>query len=165
MCSFKSILPLEAEFHSQEAAADERGGVGTTNLHKCYDPQLAIGGGVRATAGSGGKHGCLIVGDKGSVQARLDDRLPLVEQHPSSPTEARELEGGALLNVHGGARGNAQSGGDRIEEGEAVDPGGGEGQRQRRRIAFLRECLPPMKLLEQKRVRTVVFVYVLFSVR
>ncbi|CAM9442411.1 unnamed protein product, partial [Laminaria digitata] len=50
-----------------------------------------------------------------------------------------------------------------IGEDEGVDAGSGESREGRRRIAFLRECLLPMKLLEEKRVRTVMFVYALFS--
>ena len=103
-----------------------------------------------------------------SAQARAEERLPLARRRSRSSSGAQDLEGGELLSsAHGGAHGNARSASDGIRQGGGVDAGGGEsqGEARWRQNACLRECLLPIKLLEEKRVRTVLFVYVLFSVR
>lgn len=167
---FEPIPTTEAEIHSQEATADKEGGVEMTPLDNANDLQFASGGRGRATAGSGGETEPVTVGDSegfksSNVQARANDRLPLIQQRLRSPSRARELEGAELRSVNDGARRYARSTRDSTGEGEGVDAGSGESREGGRRIAFLRECLLPMKLLEEKRVRTVMFVYALFSVR
>lgn len=168
---FKAIPTPEAEFNNHAEAAHAKGDVRAISLDSGYDPQLTSGRGARTTAGSGsgGKPGCLAAGtnrrsDICSTQARVEEQLPLVEQRPRSPSVARKLEGEHLLSILDGAHRSTSSGVSGIEEDEGVDGGGFESRRGWGRIGFLQECLLPMKLLEQRRVRSILFVYVLFSV-
>eukprot|EP00904_Undaria_pinnatifida_P006139 jgi/Undpi1/2655/HiC_scaffold_13.g06033.m1 len=167
---FKAIPTPEAEFNNHAEAAHAKGDVRAISLDSGYDPQLTSGRGARTTAGSGsgGKPGCLAAGtnrrsDICSTQARVEEQLPLVEQRPRSPSVARKLEGEHLLSILDGAHRSTSSGVSGIEEDEGVDGGGFESRRGWWRIGFLQECLLPMKLLEQRRVRSILFVYVLFS--
>lgn len=137
------------ELRSVEAPVDECGEVGMTHLENTYNIQRASGekGGERVGSGSTTEH-VTVGGNSGysrnNVQARADERLPFVQQRSRSPS------GGLGLNV-----GELRS----VQTGIDKRRGGG------RSNAMLRECLLPMKLLEEQRVRTVMFVNVLFSVR
>ena len=160
----------EAKFHIKEEAAGESVGARSTSLSNGYDPQLANGGVTGAMANNGGDSGCLTVvnnvGSNGSsIQAHVDERLPLVEQRLGSPSGGRDLEA-ELRGADYGASGNARSASGGIEEGErVVDASSAERPAGWRKVDVLHECLLPMKLFEQKQVRMVLFVYVLFSVR
>lgn len=162
----ETVSTPAAKLHIQEKAGGERVDVIPTSLDNGYDPQLASAGG----AGTMAKNGGLTNGNNGGsnggrVRARVDERLPLVEQRLGSTSGAQDLEEGTLLSARNGARGNARSGGGGIEDGEGVDSGGGDNSGGWMKIDVLHEILVPMKLLEQKQVRTALFVYVLFSVR
>lgn len=143
-CGFEHILTPKADHGIEEVPADKGGSSSVTCVYNGYDPQLASGG---------NNDGC----NGNSVQVVPDERLPLVWQRSG----ARKLEGGELRSAHDGAGGNAKSIGGR----EGADAGGGEIRGGGGRRAFLTECLLPMKLLKQKRVRTAMLVYVLVSVR
>ena len=178
---FEPLPTSEAELHSQEATADEGGGVEVPNLDNAYVPEVAKvdrvrshsgGGRGGATPGSVDKGGCETVSNGrcngSSAQARAEERLPLARRRSRSSSGAQDLEAGELhSSVHGRAYGSSRSGGGGIRQSGDFDTvvgesrGGGRG----RKNACLRECLLPVKLLEEKRVRTILFVYVLFSVR
>lgn len=179
-------LPIpEAEFRSEKSATDNGRGPELTSLENGYDPELAKanrvhshsangggGGGRGTTPGRGGKNGCLAVGIGGggngsSVHTRVNERLPLVEQRLGSPNGARELQGREVYSsMNGSALASARWGGGDIGQGGGSDAGSGEngGEKRSSRNACLREFLLPFTMLEEKRVRTVLFVYVLFSV-
>lgn len=179
---FEPIPTPKAELLRQEAVAGEGEGVQTTRLEIAYDPQLANGGGEGVISGSGGEPGRETVGNgRGgngtrSVRAGAEERLPLVRQPLGPASKAREMEGGGLHSVYNGVRGDtrpgAGGGGGGVEGdgkyaggGGGGAGGGGESRGEARRAAFLREVLLPLKLLESERVRTVMFAYIVFSVR
>ena len=149
---FESISKPMAELPSQEAAAEEGENGSTPCLTNGYDPQLARGG------NNGGCNGS-------SVEARAHERLPLVRQGLGSPNGERELKGGELCSVHGGAGKTARSGEGGAVEGEGIDAYGGESGGGGSRMAFLTQCLSPIKLFSEKRVRTFLFLYAFVSVR
>lgn len=156
--------------HSQKAAVDKGESSTTTFFDNGYNPQLASGGRDEATVGSGSKNARETVGNNGgcngsSVHARAGERLPLVQQRLRSASETRELEGGDSRSVNDGAGGYARSPGGGNGEGKGVDAGGGESRGGGESMAFWRGFLLPMKLLEEKRVRHVMFLYALVSVR
>lgn len=146
---FEPIPTRKAEFHAQAAMAEKGGGAKTISTDIIYDPQLANGGGVGATSGNGRKLERERVGKNGgngsSAQARDSERLPLAPQPLKSSTRARQVEGGEMCSVQ--------------------QASGGESRAERRRITFMRECLLPFNILQEKRVHTVLFVYALFAVR
>lgn len=178
---FEPLPTSEAELHSQEAAADEGGRVEMPNLDNAYDPELANvdrvrlhsgGGRGGATPGSTDKGGYEIVNNGGCngsfAQARAEEQLPLARRRSRSSSGAQDLEAGELhSSVHGRAYGSSRLEGAGVRQGGGFDAVGGEsrGGGRRRKNPCLRECLLPVKLLEDKRVRTILFVYVLFSVR
>lgn len=129
--------------------AEKGRGAKTISTDIIYDPQLANGGGGVATSGIGRKFERERVGKNGgngsSAQARDGERLPLAQQRLKSSTRARQLEGGEMRSVQ--------------------EAGGGESRAERTRITFMRECLLPFNILQEKRVHTVLFVYALFAVR
>lgn len=183
---FESLPASKAEFHNHYAAVGEGGGVKIADLDNAHDLELAKNNLVRshsassggdgcgegAVSGFAGKGGCKAIGNGGcngsSAQTRAEEQLPLAGRSSLSYSGTPDLEGRELRsNVHDGTRGSARSGGVDIRQDGNFDAGSGESRQEGkgRKKAFLRECLLPMKLLEEKGVRTILFVYALFSVR
>ena len=146
---FQPIATTKVKLHIQEATAGREGGVITTCIDISYDPQLANGGDGGATSESWRnverqavvKNG----GDRSTTQSRVDERLPLSLRPLKPSTQVIELEGGEIHSVK--------------------EAGSGEDRGDERKIALFQECLLPFKLLEKQRVRRVLFVDALFSVR
>ena len=162
---FEPIRTPKAEFGSQEEATGAMG----TCPEIGYDPQLASGEEAKVAARGGGINRYLTVSTScGSnivnVRVSADERVPLVKQLPRFHSGTPELEEGECRYVRDSTRGNGLSG-RKVGESVGVDARGGEDQVEGRRTAFVRECLLPFRLLDRTRVRTVLFVFGVLSVR
>lgn len=178
----------EADLRNQKAEMD---GEGRFQIHidNGYNPEHAkadrarsqfasnVGGG-RGGEESGGAPGVAgksryeTVGNDGrngsGADTLAEERIPLSGRRSESSNGVQDLEGGkSLSSVYGGVYGSSRSGGGDIRQGGGFDAGSGEslGEGNMRRNAYMREFLMPFRLLEEKRVRTILSVYGVFSVR
>lgn len=100
-------------------------------------------------------------GDSAEEGHRLLSSHRANDQHPGFAGERGHID-----HVHDSFHRNARCARD-VEEVEVADElgHGDAGQRRRRRSACWQECLVPAKLLQEERIRAILFVYAIFSVR
>lgn len=178
---FETLRTSEAELRNQKAAMDGGGGFKTINIDNGHDPEVpeadrsrsefaSDGGGSSGGEGTGGTPGVAdiigyeTVGNGGhngsSAYTRAEERTPLAGPRLQWSSRAPDLEGRkSHSSVYGGAYGSSRSEGGEIGSGESLEEG------KTRKSAYMREFLMPFRLLEEKRVRTILFVFFVFSVR
>lgn len=183
--AFESLPTSEEKLNSQKAAVDEGGGIKTIETENEYDRELAkadrarsqsVGGGGRVwgrvTPGCADKTECEAVSNGGrngsSAQERAEERIPLAGRRSISYSVAQDLEGDDLHDsVYGGDSGSSRSAGVGMRQGGGFEASGGGkwDWGKMKKNAYVRECLLPFALLKEKRVRTMLSVLVVFSVR